>query len=81
MKITIETDGKEPLVIEEVLGYELIVTTADETRTFGEAVNGIGLGRTMTMALAIEKLSRKFEPFNKMRKAFENFSDKGNEDS
>lgn len=81
MKITIETDGKDPLVIEDVLGYELIVTTADETRTFGEAVNGIGLGRTMTMALAIEKLNRKFEPFNEMRKAFEDFPDKSNEKS
>ena len=79
MKITIEAEGKEPLVIDNALGYQLIVTTDAETRTFGSAVESIGLERTLTMALAIENLYRKFRPFNEMRKAFESLPDDGEE--
>lgn len=71
MKITIEQEGQEPKVIDGVLGYQLIVTTAETTQTYGRAGEEIGILETLTMAEAIEKLYRKFEIFVKMRKAYD----------
>ena len=75
IKITIEQDGKEPKVFENITGYQLIVATNDTTTTVGTAGEEVGLAHTVAMAQAVEKLHKKFKPFIAFWKACEELSD------
>lgn len=69
MKITIEQEGQEPKVLDGIIGYQVLVTTKETTRTYGKAADGIDLWLTLTMAQAIENLYNKFLPFIRLNKA------------